>query len=218
MYCKKCGQELSTGAKFCTGCGSVVESQYEASVEIESKQVVEDNNIRYELMPKFNWGYKILTDGLRIAIMTYIVFLYFTDGNIEEVFTQNGLQQLLFLVPVTVIVFPILKLLFESMQYKKMYYNFYNTKVEYIDGFLNKTEKELKYRYIREIVMSEGIIERMFGIGTIKIYTNASSNINTGNNYSHMSGNGNGIVIHCLTNVKEKYQEIKKIVDEGTEE
>lgn len=216
MYCKQCGQELSTGAKFCIGCGSIVENQYDTTIELENKRVVEDNNIKYELMPKFNWGYKILTDGLRLAIMTFIVFLYFTDGNIEEVFSENGLQQFLFIVPMFVIIFPMLKLIFESMQYKKMYYNFYNTKVEYIDGFLNKTEKELKYKYIREIVMSEGIIERMFGIGTIKIFTNASSNINTGNS-SHMSGNGNGIIIHCLTNVKEKYQEIKKIVDQGTE-
>ena len=103
------------------------------------------------------------------------------------------------------------------MQYKNLSYNFYTTKVEYVDGFLNKEEKELKYKFIREVTMSQSILERMCGIGTIRIFTNASSgNINS-RNHNSMRGR-NGVYIHCIEDVKQQYQAIKQIIDEGTPE
>ena len=96
------------------------------------------------------------------------------------------------------------KILVEKMRHKSLKYNFYRTKIEYIDGFFNKEEKELKYKFIREVTMSRNLLERICGIGTVRIYTNASN------------GFYNGILIHCLTNVEEKYKIIKQVIDEGT--
>ena len=65
--------------------------------------------------------------------------------------------------------------------------------------------------------MSQGIIERIFGLGTIKIFTNASSGGSSNRNHSAMI-NKNGVTVHCVTNVKEHYNVIKKIIDECIEE
>ena len=56
------------------------------------------------------------------------------------------------------------------------------------------------------------ILERMFKIGTIRIFTNATNGYNENNG----ARNRNGIYIHCITDVKEKYEQIKAIIDEGT--
>ena len=116
-----------------------------------------------------------------------------------------------------VIVCVAIKLIFEKIQYDNLEYNFYATKAEYIDGFLNKEQKELKYKYIREVTMTQNILERIFHIGTIRIFTNASSGMTYNNKHNKMYGK-NGLAIHCIENVKEQYQKVKDIIDEGTPE
>lgn len=81
---------------------------------------------------------------------------------------------------------------------------------------LIKKKKEVKYKNIREVTMSQNIFERFFKIGTIRIYTNASSGGYNGNNHRNMSGK-NGIIIHCVTDLREKYKNVKEIIDEGIE-
>ena len=78
-------------------------------------------------------------------------------------------------------------------------------------------EKELKYKYIREVTMSQNILERVFNIGTIKIFTNASSGSTYNSKHNKMYGK-NGLGIHCIENVKEQYAKVKEIIDEGTPE
>jgi len=218
MYCKSCGKEISETTEFCSGCGSQVGNA--GSHAIETKvNVIENNEIKFELKPKFNWMYKILTEGLRTLFLTLIIIFYFVVDDIPFfISTIEGTIWAL-IIPIGILLIPTVRLIFQAFQYERLYYNFYNTKVEYIDGFINKTQKELKYKYIREIVMSKGIVERIFGLGTIKIYTNASNN--TANKFGQRGNAGlneNGITIHCLNDVKTKYEAIKKIVDEGTAE
>ena len=105
----------------------------------------------------------------------------------------------------------LLEALRKGDEYKSM------PKVEYKDGFLNKEEKELKYKYVREVTMSQNILERLCCIGTIRIFTNASSGVYNGGNHGSMRGR-NGIYIHCVDDVEEQYKIIKQIIDEGTPE
>ena len=73
-------------------------------------------------------------------------------------------------------------------------------------------EKQLKYEHIREVTMSQNIIERMFGIGRIRLYTNASSAFNKSRN--HKQTGKNGIDIHCVANIKDQYKMVKDLLDE----
>ena len=103
------------------------------------------------------------------------------------------------------------------MQYDNIRYDFYGNRVEYIDGFLNRERKELKYKYVREVTMSQNVLESLCGIGTIKISTNAFSGYNSTRSHNSMRGM-NGIFIHCVEDVEEQYKIIKQIIDEGTPE
>ena len=90
---------------------------------------------------------------------------------------------------------------FRKAQYDNYSYDFYKTKVTYKDGFLNKSEKEVKYKHIREISKRESIFQRLFGLGSIILYTNAET------------GYGNGIYILNVTDVDNIYKQIKEIID-----
>ncbi len=71
----------------------------------------------------------------------------------------------------------------------------------YRDSFLNVSEKEVKYKYIREVTMRQTIIQRIFNIGNIVLFTNAETGV------------GNGICIVNVQNVQEVYKKIKDVID-----
>lgn len=187
---------MSDTSRFCSKCGNErVEGQS------QRKEVVEDNRIRFLLKPEFQVLYQLLSNIGHALVYIFICFLF------------TRLYVLWFIYPSTLlitiaimIIYVIGKLIFRRMQYDYLEYNFYSTKVQYKDGFINKEEKELKYKYIREVTMSQNILERFCGIGTIKIFTNASN------------GGYNGIYIHCVYNVQEQYMIIKEIIDTETSE
>ncbi len=206
MFCKSCGAEIPDEAKFCPKCGATKEGKE------PKKLILEDNQVIYQIKPTFNVGYKLLSTICKAILWTFIIMLWL------------GIElwlEIPMLTPITLVIVAIyvgVKFAFDKMQYEDLNYNFYVTKVEYIDGFLNKEQKELKYKYIREVTMSQSIFERMFDLGTIRIFTNASSGTGYyGNKHNNMVGR-NGINIHCVTNIQEQYQKVKELIDEGTQE
>lgn len=66
---------------------------------------------------------------------------------------------------------------------------------------MNVSEKEVKYKYIRESTIRQTFIQRLFNIGNIILYTNAET------------GFGNGIAIINVENPYEIYKQIKTIID-----
>lgn len=210
MFCKNCGAEINDNARFCPKCGNEKQGDTQAS-----KKAIEDNKIKKQIKLEFNWPYKIITTFGTALVYLFIVFCYvFADIPDDLLFTYP----IIFLVIVGVaVLYVLIKLILGKMQYNDLEYNFYATKVEYKDGFLNKEEKELKYKYIREVTMTQNILERIFNIGTIRVFTNASSG-GYGYGRNHNMRGKNGIFIHCVKNVKEEYNQVKQIIDEGTPE
>lgn len=203
MFCKNCGAEINDTARFCPKCGN-------GRSDLQQRnEIIEDNQIRFSLKPEFNILYQLLSTLWRGIVILFLIAYCIT-----------GLP-LLFYFPIIpigfLVIYVAIKMIFGNIQYKNLSYNFYKTKVEYVDGFLNKEEKELKYKFVREVTMSQSIFERICGIGTIKIFTNASSGGYNGKNHNSMNGR-NGIYIHCVNNVQEQYRIIKQVIDEGTPE
>jgi len=212
MFCKKCGAEINDDAAFCPNCGASVNGEYATRAA-----VVEDGEVKYQLRPTFKLGYKLLTNFGRGILYLFIFTIYFLSDIEDSKNAGEIFGVILGLFAGILIVYVIIKLIFEKMQYDHYEYNFYNTKVEYVDGFLNKEEKELKYKFIREVTMSQNIVERLFGIGKIKIFTNASSGGNSGA-YGNSMRNRNGIQIHCVENIGEQYKKVKELIDNGMQE
>ncbi len=208
MFCKKCGTEMNDDARFCPKCG--YDTQTGKAQEGSNQKVVEDNEIKFQVKPKFHLGYKILTNMGR-ALLYILIFGFAFLGEIDDYNNTDGeiVATLLGIILGIMVVYVIIKLIFEKIQYNHYEYNFYNTKVEYIDGFLNKEQKELKYKHVREVALGQNIIQRLFNIGTIRIFTNASSGY-VGNNNSRSL---NGLQIHCVQNPKEQYQKVKELID-----
>lgn len=190
MFCEKCGTKLPDDASFCTNCGTSVNGG-----ESKTKEKVADNDVQLNVKPTFKLGYMILPYILTYAILFACISLplFAMDGEI-------GIGISIIMLVVMAVIFAIATF-FTKKQYSNYSYDFYKTKVIYRDSFLNLSEKEVKYKYIREVTMRQTIFQRMFNIGTIILFTNAETGV------------GNGISIVNVENVQEVYKNIKKVID-----
>lgn len=212
MFCKYCGKEIADTSHFCSACGNKQDNINSSEIKAENNYVTDDT-IRYELKPKFIFLYKLLSNFFSCAAFVFFLFVccYFELNH----FRNYSIRTAVGILSIIVFVIAIIKTIIDSAQYKKTKYNFFSNKLEYVDGFFNRVEKELKYTSIREITMKQNLLERLFNIGTIHIFTTASSGY-ANNNSRHTNMDNNGIRIHCVENVYEQYEKVKRLIDEVT--
>lgn len=189
MFCEKCGSKLDTNSIFCANCGTKVNNQD------STNKAINDSTIILTVKPTFKFIYQFLPSFIVCLIILFIPFISLIYTNIT-----TFLLLTLFLVIFFTIILSII-LVITKKQYDSYTYNFYKTKVIYIDSFLNISEKEVKYKYIREVTMTQTFIQRLFNIGTIWLYTNAESGLN------------NGIRIISVENVSDVYNKIKSTIN-----
>lgn len=189
MFCEKCGTQLPDTADFCTNCGTSIAKTRSL------KERIPDTEIQLRVKPSFKFGYMILPFLIIYGIFIIIIGLIFSIMSIGI-----GIVVALICFVILALILGI-KTVINIKQYDSFCYDFYKTKVIYKDSFLNLSEKEVKYRYIREVTMRQTFIQRYFNLGNIVLFTNAET------------GYGNGIYIMNVENVQDVYREIKSIIE-----
>lgn len=199
MFCERCGTQLPEEAGFCTNCGARV-------AEIRKpQQRIQDTSIQLRVKPAFKFGYKVLLPLIAYVSMLLIMVLVFSMVS-SGMGVENtiGKQVGGILLGIGTVIFAIvlaIKTAINKKQYDCYVYDFYKTKVIFKDSFINLSEKEVQYRYIREVTMRQTFFQRFFNIGNIILFTNAEV------------GYGNGIFIMNVEKVQDVYREIKSIID-----
>ena len=189
MFCERCGTQLPDNAEFCTNCGTNI------AKGIKTNTKIPDTEIQLRVQPTFKFGYMVLP-----SLIVFIILILIFGGMIMIISPIAGIIVALIGFVILAIGMGI-KVAINKKQYDNYIYDFYRTKVIYKDSFLNMSEKEVKYKYIREVTMRQTFIQRYFNIGNIVLFTNAET------------GFGNGIFIMNVENVNDVYRQIKSIID-----
>ena len=108
--------------------------RYHNSIVSKPKERVEDNNIIYQIKPEFNMLYKFLSNSWRAIIYLFLICFVFT--HIYKLWFEYPVS--LIITIFAMLIYVVVKMILENMQYDELEYNFYATKVEYTDGFINK--------------------------------------------------------------------------------
>lgn len=186
MFCEKCGSKLLDTADFCTNCGNSVVK----SAKVAERNIV-DTEIQLKVKPTFKFGYMVALPSLILysALIIIFSFVFCTMSVIAGIIIALICFMLLALTTVI-----------NKKQYDSCSYEFYKTKVIYKSGFLNSFEKEVKYKYIREVVMCQTFVQRYFNIGNIALLTNAET------------GGAGGVVLANIEDIDNVYKQIKEII------
>lgn len=185
MLCENCGNKLLDNAAFCSNCGLKVNHYINE----------EDNDIQIRVKPTFNFIYTIFPAIIAIFILFILSLVIMNEGD------KNFGILFFLIISGIVLLITLIKTFLIKKQYEKMIYDFYKTKIIYRDSFLNISEKEVKYKYIREINLKQNFIQRFFNLGSIILYTNAES------------GSSNGILIQDVLLERNIFKKIKSIVN-----
>jgi len=207
MYCINCGKKNLDNAKFCEECGNRITSRDEEIAR-------EDNEVLLSIKPVFNKKYQIIKSSLLSwpillffflmsplisALQFFISEARYKSEEADKIAVMLGIcflaVTLLYVILVCVVIF------IRKRDIGCTKYDFYRTKLVYRNSFFYTVEKEVKYKYIREVLIQQGIVEKKFDLGTIALYTNAET------------GSNSGIIMSNLENSQEYYKEIKKIIE-----
>lgn len=194
MFCVNCGNNLADDACFCSACGTKVGEigKVEKVIEAKTDEQIEDNQIKLSVKPTFNFCYQMLSD---------IIFCFFIGALIGVCACQLSIKIGIY-TTLIIWIFSIITLIIKTILRKKTFENleycFYTTRAIFKDTFMNKSEKEVKYKHIREISISQSFYQRMFNLGNIYIHTNAETF-------------ANGLVLTNVSNVYDVYKRIKEL-------
>ena len=118
-------------------------------------------------------------------------------------FVRNGLTGIFLIAFITFIVYlsiAFLLLLFRIRSLQKTEYKFHNDRIEYVDGFLIKHRKTIRYDSVSNIGQRTGILEGWFGLGSVFIDT------------AGYSPRGHELVMFFLDSPNEVYDNISDIL------
>ncbi len=196
MFCENCGKQIPDDATFCTNCGNRISATPSMKNTTEK---ISDTEVQLKVKPTYKFLYTMMTPIVFGAIMLVLLIPALLVS-----FAGPGFQVILILIILMLVIDLIVSIpmyFFDKKKYQNYTYEFYKTKVIYQDSFLNISEKEVKYKYIREVSMRQTFVQRWFNLGTILLFTNAET------------GLGNGVYITSVENVQEIYKKIKAIID-----
>ena len=228
MYCNQCGKQVAEHSKFCNHCGADILSSEKRTDSYQ--RYADDNLVLYHFKPEFYRSYtlKKLIPAFIFSSFFFSILItvfkgfgmafrefggrnssnHFGPGpGFNDSFNDTPFQLSNIYTGVAIAFF--LTFIIGYIIYKKRYahaeFIFYQDRLEYIDGFFNYNKKQISYKNIREISMSQNVFQRKHNIGTIVLTTSAVT-------YTRNRAYNNGISVYDIKNVDDHYQEIKKLV------
>jgi membrane protein YdbS with pleckstrin-like domain len=108
----------------------------------------------------------------------------------------------------TFIGIPLVIYIAKKFNYQRTEYVFYDDYLEFEEGFFTINKKIIKFKDVREVTLRRGILQRMYGLGTVYLATLATGSYNNINAFSTI-GFGNisasGVSVRDIKDSEEIY-------------
>jgi len=206
MYCEKCGSQVLDTDKFCEKCGNNLTGE----VKKETEKIINKDEVLLEIKPTTkiscfilpNLVFEFISVFCAIAFMLLVFWWIGSSPEADPMVTRISIMCVLGIGGAVALIWTVMILLsafLAKKQNQKLVYIFYPDRVVAKDSFLGRAQVEMKYKYIREAGCIQSITQRMFKVGTIKLYSNAE-------------GGAGGLNIKDIEEVENNYQAIKEII------
>jgi membrane protein YdbS with pleckstrin-like domain len=174
--------------------------------------------MNFSLRPVFIGWITLLTQLPFQLFFTFWASIFFGGvGQSLGVFPKNGFSPSFLIGGLVFVTIPAITYIGKKLNYARTEYKFLDDRLEFEEGFFTINKKVIKYSNIKEITLRKGILQRMYGLGTIYLATLATGTSSNNWNFSYALGFGNvsasGIAVRDISNPDEAYEKIKKIAD-----
>jgi membrane protein YdbS with pleckstrin-like domain len=118
------------------------------------------------------------------------------------------------------VVMPVAVYTVRKLNYARTEYRFYPDRVEFEAGFFTINKKVVKFRDVKEVTLRKGILQQLYGLGTIYLSTLATGVATPASPFAAF-GFGNisasGVSVRDVPKPDDAYETIKKMVDARSE-
>ena len=111
---------------------------------------------------------------------------------------------------------PLVAYIGKKLNYARTEYTFSDDQLEFEEGFFTINKKLIKYKDVKEVTLRKGILQRIYGLGTIYLATLATGSTTSFNPF-YALGFGNvsasGVGVRDIPNPDDAYEKIKAMVE-----
>jgi uncharacterized membrane protein YdbT with pleckstrin-like domain len=104
----------------------------------------------------------------------------------------------------------------KKLNYTRTEYRFFADHLEFEEGFFSINKKVINFRDVKEVTLRKGILQRIYGLGTIYLATLATGS-SRGSNPFVALGFGNvsasGISVRDIANPDQAFDKIRQLAD-----
>jgi len=112
--------------------------------------------------------------------------------------------------------FPIVAYVGKKLNYGRTEYRFYADRLEFDEGFFSINKKVIKFRDVKETTLRKGILQQLYGLGSIYLATMATGSSRGINPFAAL-GFGNvsasGVTIRDIGDPDSTFEKVRKLVD-----
>jgi membrane protein YdbS with pleckstrin-like domain len=104
----------------------------------------------------------------------------------------------------------------KKLNYSRTEFRFFPDRLEFDEGFFSINKKVVLFRDVREVTLHKGMIQRLYGLGTIYLATIATGSTGNFNPFVAL-GFGNvsasGVSVRDVADPDEMFDKIRRLVD-----
>ncbi len=121
-----------------------------------------------------------------------------------------------FIAVVTFVGMPIVTYVGKKLNYSRTVYRFYDDRLEFDEGFFTLNKKVIKFRDVKETTLRQGVLQRIYGLGSIYLATLATGSTRNTNPFVAL-GFGNvsasGIIVRDIADPDRTFEKVRQLVD-----
>lgn len=173
--------------------------------------------LRYAVKPVFvGWITLLMQLPLQLFFSFWAGGFFGGMGTVAGLFPQHSFKASYVIGAIVFFAMPITVYVGKRLNYSRTEYRFYDDRLEFEEGFFSLNRKVIKYRDIKETTLREGILQRLYGLGSIYLATLATGSTRNSNPFVAL-GFGNvsasGVVVRDIPDPNGAFERIRRLVD-----
>jgi membrane protein YdbS with pleckstrin-like domain len=173
--------------------------------------------MKFSLKPVFiGWIALLAQLPLQLFFTVWCGGFFGSMGKSFGIFDKNSSASFIIFGAIAFFGIPLVTYIGKKLNYARTQYNFLDDRLEFEEGFFTINKKLIKYKDVKEVTLRKGMLQRIYGLGTIYMATLATGSTTSFNPF-YALGFGNvsasGVGVRDIANPDDAYEKIKALVD-----
>ena len=177
--------------------------------------------VRLSVKPVFiGWITLLMQLPLQLFFTVWAGGFFGGMGTAAGLFPKNSWTASYAIGAIVFVAMPIVAYVGKKLNYSRTEYRFYADRLEFEEGFFSINKKVIKYRDVKETTLRKGVLQRIYGLGSIYLATLATGSSRNSNPFVAL-GFGNvsasGVIVRDIPDPDAAFDRIRKLVDAETD-